>query len=84
PNAANADGTPLLQRMILQGDRRGFETLLDAGADPASGSDSGNTAVHIAAMQDDGAWLETLLARGADADTPNTKNGETPLYAALE
>ncbi|WP_158238427.1 MULTISPECIES: ankyrin repeat domain-containing protein [Luteimonas] len=84
PNAANADGTPLLQRMILQGDRRGFETLLDAGADPASGSDSGNTAVHVAAMQDDGAWLETLLARGADADTPNTKNGETPLYAALE
>lgn len=84
PDAANADGTPLLQLMMLQGNRRGFETLLDAGADPAVGSSSGNTALHVAAMQDNASWLQTLLARGVAVDTPNTRNGETPLYAALE
>ncbi|MCD9027786.1 ankyrin repeat domain-containing protein [Luteimonas sp. BDR2-5] len=84
PNAANADGTPLLQLTILRGDRKGFETLLEAGADPAAGSASGNTALHVAAMQDDRRWLQALLGRGVSPDTPNTKNGETPLFAALE
>ncbi|NYZ61400.1 ankyrin repeat domain-containing protein [Luteimonas deserti] len=84
PNATDANGSPLLQAAILRGDRRAFQTLLDAGADATAGASNGNTAVHVAAMQDDPAYLETLLARGAPPDAPNGRNGETPLFNALE
>lgn len=84
PNAKDTQGSPLLQAAILRGDRRAFQALLDAGADPTTGAANGNTAVHLAAMQDDAGYLKTLLAGGASVDTPNTKNGETPLFNALE
>lgn len=84
PDAAVADGTPLLQAAILRGDRRAFDTLLEAGADPTAGAANGNTALHVAAMQDDAGFLKALLARGLSPDTPNTRNGETPLFNALE
>lgn len=84
PDAADGDGTPLLQAAILRGDRRAFDTLLAAGADPAAAAANGNTALHVAAMQDDAGFLDALLDRGMSPDTPNVRNGETPLFNALE
>lgn len=83
PNAQGARGLPLLNWAMLNQSRRGFEALLAAGADPARGDDGGTTAVHLAAQADAPYWLETLLARGASPDTPNTITQATPLMAAL-
>lgn len=83
PNAQGARGLPLLQWAMLNQSRRGFEALLAAGADPARGDDGGTTAMQLAAQADTAYWLDTLLARGAKPDTPNTRTGETPLMAAL-
>jgi ankyrin repeat protein len=84
PEAVDTQGTPLLQWTMLRLSRPGFVALLDAGADPARPAASGRTAVHLAAMADTGFYLETLLKRGASADTPNPEDGTTPLFAALQ
>lgn len=83
PNAQGARGLPLLQWAMLSQSRRGFEALLAAGADPTRGDAGGTTAMHLAAQADTPYWLETLLARGVGADTPNTVTRATPLMAAL-
>ena len=84
PDATDTRGSTLLQRAMLQNDRKAFELLLEAGADPAAGASNGATAMHVAAMLDDTGWMRTLLDRGVSPDVPNTRNGETPLYNALE
>ncbi len=84
PDATSVRGSTLLQTAMLRGDRRGFELLLDAGADPAAGASNGDTAMHLAAAMDDTRWMRTLLDRGVSPDVPNTRNGETPLFTALE
>ena len=63
--------------------------LLDAGADPNSGDDSGVRPIHLAIMA---AWalnstsfVEILCARGADSNAPSTGlSGARPLHIALE
>lgn len=83
PNADGAHGTTLLQWAMLHGHRPGAIALLDAGADPARGNAAGVTAMHLAAMADTASWLDLLLQRSVDPDTPNTVTRATPLMAAL-
>lgn len=73
----------LLQWMLLNRNLKGFETLLDAGADPAQSGIDGDTAVHLAAAANDPAYLSTLLARGVTPDVPNERTGKTPLASAV-
>lgn len=73
----------LLQWMLLNRNLKGFETLLDAGADPGQPGLDGDTAVHLAAAADDPAYLSALLARGVKPDVPNNRSGRTPLMAAM-
>ncbi len=83
PNAQGLRGTTLLQWTMLDGNRTGFDALLDAGADPTRGNDAGLTALHLAAMADTPHWLDALLQRKVHVDTPNAVSGATPLMAAL-
>lgn len=72
-----------LQWMLLSRNRKGFDILLDAGADPGQPGLDGDTVVHLAAAADDPAYLSALLARGAKPDIPNDRSGRTPLMAAM-
>lgn len=83
PNATDEHGTPLLQWAMRRDDRGAFRLLLALGADPARGNADGQTALHLAAMGNDGYWLEQLLERGLSPDLPNTMNGAPPLFDAL-
>src|SRR3546814_19029621 len=83
PNAQGDNGTTMLQWAMLQQSRTGFAALLAAGADPTRGDDDGLTAVPLAAQADTPYWLETLLARGASTDTPNTVHRAPPLMHPL-
>jgi len=57
-------------------------TLLDAGADVTHPSDSGDTAVHAAAMSNLPAVIELLVGHGAAVNARN-KAGQTPLALTL-
>ena len=83
PNAQGEDGITLLQWTMLNQSRRGFEALLDAGADPTRGDKDGMTAMNLAAKFDTPYYLESLLKRKFSPDTPNTVTAETPLMSAL-
>lgn len=77
-------GRPVVAEQIVAGARpRELRKLLDAGADPLSPDRDGDTALHIAAMVRDPAYLKLLLARGLSPDTPNSLSGRTPLIAAM-
>lgn len=56
--------------------------LLDAGADVAHASGSGDTALHAAAMSNLPAVIELLVERGARVDVKNAA-GQTPLALTL-
>ncbi|WP_052756325.1 ankyrin repeat domain-containing protein [Lysobacter capsici] len=73
----------LLEWAVLNKSLDGLNALLDLGADPAQPGIDGSTVVHLAAMANDPAYLEALLAHGADPDTVHAHTGATPLSAAL-
>lgn len=56
--------------------------LLDAGADIARTTESGDTALHAAAAANEPGTIELLVARGAAIDAKN-KAGQTPLALTL-
>src|SRR5438270_186985 len=74
---------------IKGGDTEAVERLLDRdhdlveGADPNAKSASGGTPLHTAAFTGDGAILDLLLARGADASIKNAQ-GKTAADIARE
>jgi ankyrin repeat protein len=74
----------LLQAAIWQG-REGQEEfvtwLLERGADPNAASDTGRTALHVAARQREPEIVRALLAHGANPDTAE-KSGRTALHMA--
>lgn len=78
-----ARNVTLLQWALLNRNLAGLQALLRAGADPAQPGIDGSTVVHMAAMAEDPAYLETLLAHRADPDTPHGVTGATALSAAL-
>ncbi|HTM34019.1 MAG TPA: ankyrin repeat domain-containing protein [Vicinamibacterales bacterium] len=57
-------------------------TLIDGGADAAHAADSGDTALHAAAMSNLPAVIQLLVERGAPVNTQN-KGGQTPLALTL-
>lgn len=57
-------------------------TLLDAGADVAHASKSGDTALHVAAAANQPAVIQLLVERGAPVDAPNAA-GQTALAITL-
>lgn len=73
----------LLQWAILAGNHAGFEALLDAGADPHAMGIDGESSVHTAAFATDPAFLDTLIARGADLGIAAADGGHGPLVTAL-
>ncbi len=73
----------LLQWALLNRSMDGLKALLDAGANPAEPGMDGATVVHMAAMAEDPAYLQALLAQKADPDTPHGETRATPLSAAL-
>lgn len=81
--------TPLM--LVLQsGDspqnKKGFEKLLELGADWSLVEVRGRSVVHLAAsQQSDSFWLMTLIKYAADIDISNSINNEltTPLNSAI-
>ena len=57
-------------------------TLLDGGADAAHPADSGDTALHAAAMSNLPAVIRLLVERGAPVNAQN-RGGQTPLALTL-
>jgi len=83
-DAVDEHGRPLLIAALVAGRRDVFDTLLDAGADPARPDANGQTAVHWAAMNASDWWLQQLLAKGADPNVENSRSGARPLMDAIQ
>lgn len=73
----------LLEWAVFNQSNEGLSALLELGADPAWPGVDGSTVVHLAAMANDPIYLDTLLAHGADPNTPHSVTAATPLSAAL-
>lgn len=87
PDARDADGTPALVAAARLGLDEIGRTLLDAGADPGAADSLGRTALHavVRAHRDvdrEAAFVELLLARGADLEVRD-RTGATPLLVAV-
>ncbi len=74
----------LLQWALLNQSLEGLNALLDAGADPSQPGMDGDTVVHYAAMANDAAYLQALLAHGVDPNVVNADSGASPLHGALK
>jgi uncharacterized protein len=83
PNAPGDKGTTLLQWALFNRSTDGLAGLLRVGAEARAADSSGQTVVHYAAMANDPAYLEVLLAHRADPNVPNAVTGGTPLMSAL-
>lgn len=59
-----------------------LEALLDAGADPALQGMDGDTALHLAAMVNDGKYMNVFIRKGVNLDVEDT-SGRTPLFPAI-
>jgi ankyrin repeat protein len=73
----------LLEWAVLHRSDEGLAALLDAGADPAEPGIGGATVWHLAAMANDPAYLQTLIAHGGDLNAPHGLTHATPLAASL-
>jgi ankyrin repeat protein len=90
-NAHGNHDINLLEWAIYHGSRKGFEALLDAGADPENpglddpkNPDAGDDPVILmAAWVKDPAYLRMLIDHGVDVSKPRGKGGQTPLMASL-
>ena len=82
-NSRGDHGMNLLQWSVLNKSSKGLAALLDAGADPTQGDDSGDTVIRFAAMANDPLYLEILLVHHIDPNSPQRVSGETPLESAL-
>ena len=68
-NARDGNGRTPLHVAVFQGHRTAARTLLAAGADPALLDSQRYDAVTIAAVRDDAAMVEALIAGGASASS---------------
>ncbi|MFC4009855.1 ankyrin repeat domain-containing protein [Nonomuraea purpurea] len=82
PPASSADDGELLER-AFHGDTPGVMALLDAGSDPRTRNEAGETLLHLLVRLDHEALLPRLLAAGLDVNTVDAQ-GHTPLHAAAE
>jgi hypothetical protein len=86
-NAQGRDGmTPLFWALIKQ-NKKGFQALLEQGADPnvITTRENGEKAsiLHFAAIMDDSDYLRLMLEHGANANVVDADTGETPIYEAI-
>lgn len=91
PNARGMRGITMLGWTMRRGSREAFESLLDAGADATVSEhdtqqipdrDNGRTVVHYAAMIEDPAFLEMLLAHHVSPDL-RTSARDVPLEESI-
>jgi|GEM_PF-1291040 len=83
-NARGANGvTPLIWTLVKQ-NKKGFEFLLQHGANPNLQMVDGKSALSYAAMHEDSWYLETALKYGGDPNLVNTlDNNSTPLVYSI-
>lgn len=79
----NSNGNQPLQAAASGRQIETVTLLLEAGADPDAGSESGFTALHTAAASGDVDMTRNLLEAGATVDVM-TEGGKTPMDLAIE
>jgi len=87
------EGMTALIWAILQQNKKGFQYLLENGADPniqmtdsnlaASDLTAGNSAMSFAAMHEDPWYLEIVLKHGGNPNLVNPINGLTPIFECI-
>ena len=88
-NARGKDGWTLLMYSMSGGNTRGFQRLLERGADPNLHTDTGDSAVHFAAHRLTPDFLVIVLAHGGDPNLPFKPKrplktfSPTPIYDAI-
>ena len=80
-NAAEPDGTTVLQWAVRQDDVELTDRLLRAGAEVKTANRYGITALYLASLNGSAAVIEKLIKAGADANAAVTE-GETALMTA--
>ncbi|MFF5205807.1 ankyrin repeat domain-containing protein [Streptosporangium sp. NPDC000396] len=86
PRSAAGTDTERQEELLdraYHGDTPGVVALLDAGFDPMTRNDAGETLLHLLAHLDHEVLLPRLLAAGLHINTPDAE-GRTPLHAAAE
>src|SRR5215203_1802293 len=81
-NARDGNGRTPLHVAVFQGHRAAARTLLAVGADPALLDRQRYDAVTVAAVRDDTAMVEALIAGGASAKLVTSVYDGTALFAA--
>ncbi|HJL18342.1 MAG TPA: ankyrin repeat domain-containing protein [Sandaracinaceae bacterium LLY-WYZ-13_1] len=76
PSAVARAGLRPLYAAVAQGSPALFDLLLEHGADADAEDPVGWTALHLAVLQQEAAWVEALLARGADPERASTRRKE--------
>lgn len=74
---------PTVQELIRQGRTEEAKELFHTKADINSSDEDGNTALHVAAEQNDDGLVVFLVRNGAQVD-PKNLDGETPLHVAVK
>jgi ankyrin repeat protein len=82
PNARGNNGVTALMSALQKGDVAGAGVLLEAGADASLRDRQGNGIFHFCPHSIPESLLKSLLAAGAELNTPNN-SGITPLQSAL-
>src|SRR5437868_1733421 len=80
--AAEVDSTASLLRAVRRKEATAWQALLKTKADVAGRDADGNTALHLAALNQDFDAVRALLAAGAEVDAKNTADATPLLYGA--
>ena len=92
-NFQGREGMTALIWALLHQNKRGYQHLLERGADPnlamtkstitSDGITDGNAAISLAAMHEDPWYLEITLKHGGNPNLYNEIKGETPLFQCI-
>lgn len=85
-NAEGDEGWTPLAYATLSLNKRGFEKLLQLGADPnhmGTGVPIGGTVMTMVAQADDRFFLEKAVEYGGDINVRGTQGGRTPIWHAI-
>jgi len=92
-NFQGREGMTALIWALLQQNKKGYQSLLEKGADPnlqmtesaltSDGLTDGNSATSLAAMHGDPWYLETTLKHGGNPNLVNPVKGVTPIFQCI-